>query len=194
MYPTTCNSQTIKVQTYSLQQNRNPCSRSVHSSYQTPKRFNSSRVLCNQRGRLADTQPKNVVWFRHIRCVETVKSKTNLLDDYKDCFGELGTLQEKYHIVTDPKVPPVIEACRNVPISLRDKRKAELKQITYLNVITQVTEPTDWVPSLVVAYKPSGALRVCLDQHNLNKAIKRHHHKLPTPEEILKCQGEVMKN
>lgn len=52
-----------------------------------------------------------------------------------------------------------------------------------MNIITKVTEPTDWVSSLVVVHKPNGALRVCLDPHNLN--IKRHHHKLPTAEEIL---------
>ena len=63
--------------------------------------------------------------------------------------------------------------------------------MTDLNVITKVTEPTDWVSLLVVAYKPSGALRVCLDPHNLNRAIKRHHHKLPTPEEILSQMSDA---
>ena len=120
-----------------------------------------------------------------IRRIDTLKPESNLLSEFDDCFGELGTLQEKYHIVTDPNVPPVIDACRNVPIPLRDKLKKELQRMSDLNVITKVTEPTDWVSSLVVVYKPSGALRVCLDPHNLNKAIKRHHHKLPTTEEIL---------
>ena len=121
-----------------------------------------------------------------IKRIETLNTESSdLLNEYNDCFGELGTLHDKYHIVTDPNVPPVIDACRNVPIPLREKLKKELQRMTDLKVITKVTEPTDWVSSLVVAYKPSGALRVCLDPLNLNKAIKRHHHKLPTTEEIL---------
>ena len=112
-------------------------------------------------------------------------NKSKIMDEFSDRFGELGTLQEKYHIVTDPNVPPVIDACRNVPIPLRDRLKKELKRMEDMKIITKVTEPTDWVSSLVVAYKPNGSLRICLDPHNLNKAIKRHHHKLPTAEEIL---------
>jgi len=42
---------------------------------------------------------------------------------------------------------------------------------------------TNWLGEVVE--KPNGTLRVCLDPRNLNKAIKRHHHKLPTTEEIL---------
>ena len=104
---------------------------------------------------------------------------------FEDCFGELGTLQEKYHIYTDDSVPPVIDACRKVPIALLEKLQVELKRMQDLNIITPVTEPTDWVSSLVVVQKPNGSLRICLDPRNLNKAIKRHHHKLPTTEEIL---------
>ena len=100
-------------------------------------------------------------------------------------FGELSTLPKPYHIITDPTVPPVIDACRNVPPPLRDRLKKELKRMENLGIIAPVTEPTDWVSSLVVADKPNGSLRVCLDPRNLNKAIKRHHHKLPTTEEII---------
>ena len=57
--------------------------------------------------------------------------------------------------------------------------------MTELGVIEPVSEPTDWVSSLVIARKPNGLLRVCLDPRNLNKAIKRHHHPMPTTEEIL---------
>ena len=53
-----------------------------------------------------------------------------------------------------------------------------------LDVIEPVTEPTDWVSQIVVARKPNGKLRMCLDQRDLNKAIKRHHFKLPTAEEL----------
>ena len=42
-----------------------------------------------------------------------------------------------------------------------------------------------WVNATVVAEKPNGNLRVCLDPGPLNQAIKRQHHRLPTAEEII---------
>ncbi|GBN21227.1 Uncharacterized protein K02A2.6 [Araneus ventricosus] len=51
-------------------------------------------------------------------------------------------------------------------------------------VIEKVTEPTDWVSPLVIVQKKNGALRVCLDPQNLNRAIKRPRYNLPTFEDI----------
>ncbi|GFN78596.1 insulin-like 0 precursor [Plakobranchus ocellatus] len=53
-----------------------------------------------------------------------------------------------------------------------------------LNVIQKETEPTDWVNSIAFSRKSNGKLRVCLDPKDLNKVIKRTHHKIPTLEEI----------
>ncbi|XP_041362099.1 uncharacterized protein K02A2.6-like [Gigantopelta aegis] len=47
-----------------------------------------------------------------------------------------------------------------------------------------MTEPTDWVSSIVYSRKASGKLRICLDPKDLNKVIKRPHYKTPTLEEI----------
>ncbi|CDQ74896.1 unnamed protein product [Oncorhynchus mykiss] len=60
------------------------------------------------------------------------------------------------------------------------------------DIVTKVTEPTDWVNALVVVEKPrTGKLRVCLDQRDLNKAIKHPHYPLPTLDGIThKLAGE----
>ena len=72
-----------------------------------------------------------------------------------------------------------------------------------LGIITQVTEPTEWVSSLTYPHKPNGSLCICLDPHGLNKAIIREHYKAPTLEEIshklsgataffqIRCQGQI---
>ena len=52
-------------------------------------------------------------------------------------------------------------------------------------IITKVTEPTEWVNPIVTVRKPSGALRICLDPLELNKAIRREHYSIPTPGEIV---------
>ena len=96
----------------------------------------------------------------------------------------MGTLDTTYHIYTDPSVPPVIDACRKVPIALQPRLKAELQRMEDLEIIKPVTEPTDWVSSLAIAHKPNGGLRICLDPRNLNKAIRRNHHQMPTTDEI----------
>ena len=48
-----------------------------------------------------------------------------------------------------------------------------------------MSEPTDWVDSLVVVEKPNGSLRICLDPRDLNKAIKREHYRLPILEDVI---------
>ena len=89
--------------------------------------------------------------------------------------------------MVQPDVQPVIHAPRKFSIHLKDQLKAELEEIEEMEkqgVIRGVTEPTDWVSSMVVSHKDNGRLRTCLDPKDLNKAIKRSHHKTPTLEEI----------
>jgi hypothetical protein len=55
-----------------------------------------------------------------------------------------------------------------------------------LGIIIKVTEPTEWVSSLVIIQKPdSDKLRVCLDPKDLNTAILRPHYPSRTLQEIL---------
>ena len=77
-------------------------------------------------------------------------------ESYSDCFGELGTLPGVHHIVTDPNVPPVVNTPRRISIAMIDPLKRELQRMENLDVIEHVTEPSDWVNSLVVVEKPNG--------------------------------------
>ena len=55
-----------------------------------------------------------------------------------------------------------------------------------LNIIAKVTEPTEWVNSMVaVESKHTGKLRVCIDPQHLNKAILRPHYPMRKLEDIL---------
>ena len=108
-----------------------------------------------------------------------------VVKEFSDCFGEMGTLPKVHHIHVDPDIKPVVHPPRRVPIALHAKLKSELDRMESLGVIDRVTEPTDWVNSLVVVQKPNGQIRVCLDPKDLNKAIKRHHYQLPMAEDIL---------
>ena len=54
------------------------------------------------------------------------------------------------------------------------------------DIITPVTEPTEWGNSMLVVEKPSsGKLRICLDPVNLNQAILRPYYPMKTLDDIL---------
>ena len=54
-----------------------------------------------------------------------------------------------------------------------------------MGVIKKVTEPTEWVSSMVAVGKMNtDNLRICIDPRNLNQAIMREHYPLPTIDDI----------
>ncbi len=112
------------------------------------------------------------------------QNSDEIFQTYADVFSGLGCLPGEHHITLDESVSPVVEPCRKIPFSIRDDLEKELKRMKVLNVITEVTEPTEWVSALVIVHKKQGKLRICLDPKNLNAAIRREHFKLPTREEI----------
>ena len=74
---------------------------------------------------------------------------------------------------------------RRVPEALGESLKKELDSLVEQEIFAKVTEPTDWVNSLVCVAKSTGALRLCLDPKDLNCAIKRPHYFTPTLEDVL---------
>ena len=53
-----------------------------------------------------------------------------------------------------------------------------------IGAITKVTEPSEWVNSIVVTEKKHGNLRICLYPRALNKAVQRKHYPMKTVEEV----------
>ena len=45
--------------------------------------------------------------------------------------------------------------------------------------------PTDWVSNVVIAIKPPGDLRICIDPKELNKVLKRERYPIPVIENVL---------
>lgn len=76
-------------------------------------------------------------------------SKPTVMEEYQDCFDKLGCFPgEKYHIqVTDHPVP-VIHPPPTVSVHMLPLYKEELDNMITNEVITAVTEPTDWVNSI----------------------------------------------
>ena len=112
-------------------------------------------------------------------------SKQHILTEYADVFQGLGCMKGKLHLEVDPSVKPQIMPPRRIPLTLKDKVREELDRLEELHVIAKVTEPTEWVSSMVITKKTNGSVRVCLDPQYLNTALKRSHYPLPIIEDVL---------
>ena len=110
-----------------------------------------------------------------------------LVEEFKDTFDEIGTLKRTYKMVLKDDATPIISPTRRIPYALNEKVKEEIARMLKLGVIERIpeNEPTDWLNTMVVAHKPNGKVRICLDPRNLNKVIKREHFQLPTAEQIM---------
>ena len=113
-----------------------------------------------------------------------VSSIDDLKKSFPSNFDTLGNFAGEYHLHVDPQVPPVVHPARRFPIQRMDAIKEELSKMVEMGVITRELEPTEWVSSLTFTEKQDGSLRVCLDPKDLNKALKRPHHKTPTLDEV----------
>ena len=109
-------------------------------------------------------------------------TEEDVLKNYKDVFEGLGDLGE-YHIEVNPSVKPRQDPPRTVPVALKKELKEKLKQMEKQGVIQKITEPTDWINSMVAVRKPN-KLRICLDPKELNKAVKIPKYKLPTLDDV----------
>ena len=99
-------------------------------------------------------------------------------------FTGIGKFPGEYKIQLCPDAHPVLHAPRKCPIALCPKVKEHLAKMEALGVITHVDQPTDWVSSLTYVQKENNELHLCLDLHDLNRAICHDHHKMPTVEEV----------
>ena len=93
-------------------------------------------------------------------------------------------MTSEYTIHLDPSVPHVQHACNKVPIYYKEQIEKVLKKLEGFQVITLVTESVEWVSSITYPTKQDGSLRICLDPHDLNKAIIREHYKALTLKEM----------
>ena len=100
-------------------------------------------------------------------------TRDTVMSEYSDVFGEeLGYMEGKVHLETDPNVAPTVMPPHHVPV---EKLKNELDRLTQMKVISPIQEPTDWVSSMIADKKPDGNIRLCIDPHYLNLALKRSH-------------------
>ena len=125
-----------------------------------------------------------LITVNRVNRVNADNSSSDLIEEFSDVFEGLGCLEGEYHIDTDPDVPPVQHAPRRVPVPMKAKLKAKIKELEQQGVIKKVNTPTEWISSLVAIVKPN-KLRICIDPKDLNKAIRRPKYQMPVLDEVL---------
>ena len=89
--------------------------------------------------------------------------------------------------------PYSLATSRRVPTPLQERVKKELQRMKDLDVIEDITEPTDWVSPMVPVVKKNGDIRICVDLKRLNKAVQRERYLIPSFEEIVhKLKGSTI--
>lgn len=72
-----------------------------------------------------------------------------------------------------------------MPLALKPGLKQELDKLTKLGTIAPTDAPTDWVSNVVIATKPSGDLRICINLKALDKALEQERYPIPVIENVL---------
>ena len=128
-------------------------------------------------------QALNLVQRVHNLQEHVDQSLKELLNQYPDLLSASGAMPGTYSIKIDPKATPVVHGPRRQPAALLPKITAKLKEMEKEGHLAKVSQPTDWVNSMVVSSRGE-KIRICLDPGDLNKAVKREHYPIPTVEEI----------
>jgi len=134
-------------------------------------RSNSLQIVNSYQKPLLSANTCQTLGLITINSVSEVMSPTKLdpiIDKYSDVFCGIGCFDREYYMITDPKVKSVQRQPRRVPIPMRDGLKAKLQELVNPGILKEVTEPTEWISSLVVTRKKSGQLRICIDPRDLN--------------------------
>ena len=174
--------------------------RGVDGQFQTEVSISKAKVVANfivESGRCL--LGYSTATDRGILCVDPMGTlgtgDCNTVDDtfvgelkpkYPSVFQGIGKLkgyQLKLHV--DPSVTPVVQKVQRVPFSVKDKVTAKVNELLEKDIIEKIEGPTVWVSPVVVAPKPSGDIRLCVDMRRANEAIIRERLPIPTIHEVL---------
>ena len=104
----------------------------------------------------------------------------------RNVFGASGLMNTEPIRITleEGAAPHCVTTCRRIPFPIMGKVKEELDKMERADIISKVTQPTDWCSPIVPVIKKNGRIRICIDLKRLNKAVKRPHYMLPNLDDI----------
>ncbi|UYV68293.1 K02A2.6-like, partial [Cordylochernes scorpioides] len=126
------------------------------------------------------------------RRIEVVATRINPIKEFPEVFEGLGQIGNPYEIKLKPGAKPyAVHTPRRVPIPLMEKLKTRLEELEKAGIIAQVIVATEWCAPTVIAGKPNGDIRLCVDLSRLNEHVQREVHPMPVVEHMLGQLGEA---
>ncbi|UYV63487.1 hypothetical protein LAZ67_2004238 [Cordylochernes scorpioides] len=126
------------------------------------------------------------------RRIEVVATRINPIKEFPEVFEGLGQIGNPYEIKLKPGAKPyAVHTPRRVPIPLMEKLRTRLEELERAGIIAQVNVATEWCAPTVIAGKPNGDIRLCVDLSRLNEHVQREVHPMPVVEHMLGQLGEA---
>ena len=117
----------------------------------------------------------------------TEGSDTGIHEVYANILTGVGKLKNyQFKLHTNKDVKPVAQQMRILPFGLMDKFDKKLDDLLDKDIKEEAPNtPTAWVSPQVVAPKPDGDIRVCVDMRSANEAILHKGHSILTIKKVL---------
>ena len=122
-------------------------------------------------------------------CQETSPmTPESVAKEFPEVFsGNIGKSSvAQVEIMVDLTVHPVVQKSRNIPINIVDKAVDKVYALVEEDIVERFpeNEPRTWVSPPVIAAKPNGDIRFCVDMRLANKAILRPFTQIPTLDDV----------
>jgi hypothetical protein len=141
-----------------------------------------SLVHCSVRRHVLSWDLSHALQLRYQKLIHN----NQIIAEFPTLFTELGKINAECHITIRPNAKPhYLYNPRTVPLPLLPKVKIQIETMLQQGVISPVTTPTARCAGIVSVPNPNGDVRICVDLTQLNKAVQREVHPMPTVDESL---------
>ena len=134
-----------------------------------------SQMNCASISNMADSSPKHVLGSNHhsLSITDLPLTQEKVENTYADVFQGLGKFPgEPYKLRLKPDAVPAKHRPRKVPVHLQDAFHEEVERLVKIDVLENVTEPTEWVNSFVIVEKVIDSSNAHSPNHVIKKSIR----------------------